>query len=224
MWKSLLIIAFLITGLQSIHSQDDPNYKEDQFYFGITYNLLGKKPNGLTQNGFSGGFHLGFIKDMPINTNRNLAIGLGLGYSTNSINQNLFISENAQGSPQYELVSSGSFSKNKVSMHLIELPLEIRWRTSTPVDYAFWRIYTGFKLGYVIASTSKHEGEPMDVKLSGLDDINRLQYGLTLSVGYDKINAHLYYSLSTLFDSSAKLNGDGLDINVVKIGLILYIL
>ena len=44
----------------------DDKYREDQFYVAITYNLLGNKPNDVSQNGFSSGFHIGFIRDMPI--------------------------------------------------------------------------------------------------------------------------------------------------------------
>ena len=69
----------------------DSLYREDQFYAGVTYNLLGKMPSGVSQNGFSSGFHLGFIRDMPINEKRNIAFGLGVGYSTNSFNQNILI-------------------------------------------------------------------------------------------------------------------------------------
>ena len=63
----------------------------------MTYNLLVKRPKDINQSGFSSGFHLGFIKDMPINKNRNAAIGIGLGYSGNSFNQNMWINKNYAG-------------------------------------------------------------------------------------------------------------------------------
>ena len=49
----------------------DPKYREDQFYLAITYNLLGNKPDNVTQTGFSSGFHLGYIRDLPLNERRN---------------------------------------------------------------------------------------------------------------------------------------------------------
>ena len=54
----------------------DDKYREDQFYISVTYNLIGKKPSGLSQNGFSSGIHCGFIRDMPINKARNVAFGI----------------------------------------------------------------------------------------------------------------------------------------------------
>ena len=58
----------------------DDKYREDQFYISVTYNLLGSKPEGVSQNGFSSGFHLGFIRDMPINKTGMWLLVLDLGY------------------------------------------------------------------------------------------------------------------------------------------------
>lgn len=204
----------------------DENYREDQFYASITYNLLENRPDGVSQSGFSSGFHLGFIRDMPINKRRNIAIGLGLGLSANSYNQTLLISETNTNFSYQVLAADASFSKNKFTTYLVEMPIEFRWRTSTVSTYDFWRIYTGIKFGYVVLNSSKYEGSPQDIKLSAIDNFNKLQYGLTLSVGYSKFNAYCYYELNTIFDDNAKLNSNGSDINMstIKIGLIFYIL
>ena len=70
----------------------DSLYREDQIYVGVTYNAVINLPNGVSQNSFSTGLHLGVIRDFPINKRRNVAIGLGLGYSVNLFNQNIKIS------------------------------------------------------------------------------------------------------------------------------------
>lgn len=210
---------------EPINKEVDSLYKEDQFYAGITYNLLGKKPENVSQSGFSFGFHLGFIKDMPINKNRNVAIGLGLGYSANSYNQDLLISKDDIGRVTYSILeNSSTFTKNKFSSHLIEIPIEFRWRTSTPEDYNFWRIYTGFKIGYVLAHTTKYRGDLGRLEYRNIKDFNNFQYGLTLSAGYNTWNIFLYYALNPVFSGDASLNGNKIDMNAVKIGLIFYIL
>ncbi|MGE5943640.1 MAG: porin family protein [Flavobacteriales bacterium] len=204
----------------------DSLYKEDQFYAGVTYNLLGKKTSDLKQNGFSLGFHAGFIKDMPINKDRNIAIGIGLGYSANSFNQNLLIVKDGLGNINYSIIDENniSFSRNKFSQHLIEVPIEYRWRTSNPVDYNFWRIYTGFKIGYVFASTAKFKGDLGNFKYTNIEDFNKFQYGLTASLGYNTWNLYLYYALNPIFSSDAKINGETIDMNAIKIGLMFYVL
>ncbi|MDO5974701.1 porin family protein [Flavivirga jejuensis] len=225
-----VIIFFLLSYVccfaqEHTNKEVDSLYKEDQFYAGITYNLLGKIPEDVSQSGFSLGFHLGFIKDMPINKNRNVAIGLGLGFSANSYNQNLLINKDDLGNTTYTVIEdTGTYTKNKFSSHLIELPIEFRWRTSTATDYNFWRIYTGFKLGYVLTHRTKYIGDLGKIRYSNIEDFNNFQYGLTLSAGYNTWNLFLYYALNPIFSSDARLNGSEIDMNAVKIGLIFYIL
>ncbi|WP_240491667.1 porin family protein [Flavivirga aquatica] len=203
----------------------DSLYKEDQFYAGVTYNLIGKQPEKLSQRGFSLGFHLGFIKDMPINKKRNIAIGVGLGYSANSFNQNLLIRKEDTGDFVYSIVeNNNTYSKNKFSNHLIEVPIEFRWRTSTPTDYDFWRIYAGFKVGYVLTNTAKYKGDLGRFKYNDNNDFENFQYGLTLTAGYNTWNIHFYYALNSIFSKDADLNGEDIDINAIKIGLMFYIL
>ena len=201
------------------------NYREDQFYASVTYNLLNYKPENVSQNGFSTGFHFGFIRDMPINERRNFAIGLGLGISSNSYNQNLSIIE-TNNNLVYLILdeSAGNVTKNKFTTFLVEVPLEIRWRTSTAADYNFWRIYTGFKIGYLVYNSSKLVSEAGSQNLSNIEDFNKLQYGLTLSAGYGTWNFYVYYGLNPIFDDNAKLSGDPINMASIKIGLMFYML
>lgn len=229
--KSFVCVSVFLIGLQwsfsqeTISKQIDSLYKEDQFYIGTTYNLITKKPTNLSQSGFSIGIHLGFIKDMPINKNRDIAIGIGLGYSANSYNQNLLVNKDSQGVINYSILNStNTYSKNKFSEHLIEMPFEFRWRTSNATDYKFWRIYTGFKIGYVLTSKTKHIGDLGNLKNKGIKDFNDFQYGLTLALGYNTWNFYVYYGLNPLFSSNAKIDEKSIEMKAVKIGLMFYIL
>jgi len=229
--KRLFTVIYVMFFMQSMVSQNfvnkdiDSLYKEDQFYIGVTYNLLGKQSTGFSQDGVSSGFNFGFIKDMPINKDRDVAIGLGLGYSFNSFNTNLLISKDDFGAISYSILDdSDTYTKNKISSHLIEFPFEFRWRTSNATDYNFWRIYTGFKLGYRFANIIKHEGDLGNYRYTDIEDFNELQYGLTLSTGYNTWNIHLYYALNPMFSNEAKVDGENIDINVIKVGLIFCIL
>ena len=201
------------------------DYREDQFYLSVTYNLLNNKPDDVNQNGFSSGFHFGFIRDMPINEKRNLALGLGIGLSSNSYNQNISILK-SNNELAYSIINESEInvSKNKFTTYLVEVPFELRWRTSTAEDYNFWRIYSGFKVGYLFYNSSKIKSEEGDENLSNLDDFNKIQYGLTMSVGYGTWNFHVYYGLNSIFDDTAKLDGKAIDMKAFKIGLMFYIL
>lgn len=233
MKKWALAFMILISCFGFSQSNDDTtnneelfkNYREDQFYVSVTYNLLNNRPKDVSQNGFSSGFHFGFIRDMPINERRNWAIGLGLGLSTNSYNQNISILE-VNNDIVYNIIddSEVNVSKNKFTTYLLEVPLEIRWRTSTATDYNFWRIYTGVKFGYLLYNSSKYKSDSGNQSLSNIDDFNPLQYGLTLSAGYGTWNFHAYYGLNSIFDKNVKLSDTTIDVSSFKIGLMFYIL
>ncbi|RCW93283.1 porin family protein [Winogradskyella arenosi] len=202
------------------------DYREDQFYASVTYDLLNDKPSGISQNGFSAGFHFGVIRDMPINKRRNVAIGIGLGISGNSYNQKNILIQEVDNEVVFTAIDEDDYnvSKNKFETYLIEVPFEIRWRTSTATDYNFWRIYTGFKVGYLVQSIAKFKSDLGDVKISNSDRFEPLQYGLTLSAGYGTWNFHMYYGLNTIFDKESTFNGNALDTKAIKLGLMFYIL
>ncbi|MEH1007375.1 porin family protein [Winogradskyella sp. ECml5-4] len=229
----LLLICSVFIGFSQNEDIDNrykselyKDYREDQFYASVTYNLINEKPDGISQNGFSSGFHLGFIRDMPINERRNVAIGLGLGISSNSYNQKNILIEEGNNGIEFNSIDESEYnvSKNKFTTYLFEVPLEIRWRTSNATDYNFWRIYTGFKVGYLLYNSTKFMSEVENVKLSNIDSFNKFQYGLTLSAGYSTWNFHVYYGLNPIFDSNSKLNTKTIDMKSLKIGLMFYIL
>lgn len=234
--KLYVFLILGLTGFFGISQNDDTdnidkselykNYREDQFYASVTYNLLNEKPQGIAQNGFSSGFHFGFIRDMPINDRRNFAIGLGLGISTNSYNQKELLIEDANNEIMFSVIDESDYniSKNKFTTYLVEVPLEIRWRTSTAEDFNFWRIYTGFKVGYLLYNSTKFKSDIKNEKLSNIDSFNKFQYGLTLSAGYSTWNFHVYYGLNEIFDDNSKLNNASLDMKSLKIGLMFYLL
>jgi hypothetical protein len=88
----------------------------------------------------------------------------------------------------------------------------------------FWRIYPGFKFSYLLYNSTKTRSDLGRIDLSRVNDFNDLQFGLSLSVGYGDWNFHFYYALNPIFDDSAQLNGEPLDISAMKIGIIFYIL
>ena len=202
--------------------EHDSLYREDQFYLSVTYNALINLPNNVSQNSFSTGTHLGAIRDFPLNKQRNIALGLGFGYSFNSFNQNIKVSGSSPST--YTILEDSNFSKNNFTQHFLEIPIEFRWRTSNSERYKFWRLYTGLKMGYLIASKSVFNDASGSDNQKNLTDLNRLQYGLTMSVGYNTWNGYVYYGLNPLFDSVSTTDLQPIDMTALKIGLIFYIL
>ncbi|MDI1256996.1 MAG: porin family protein [Flavobacterium sp.] len=205
----------------SLFTAVDSLYREDQFYFGITINLLQKKPPGLVQNGLSTSLNFGFLRDMPINKNRTWAIAAGLGLSYNKYHQNMKVTKTA-GVVNYEIVDGASYSRNKMEQLFLDVPLEIRWRNSTFESHQFWRIYTGFKIRYLLYNKTKYVGDT-DVTITNNADFNKLQYGPYLSFGYNTWNFYGFYGMNPIF-KSAKIDGKAIDMRTLNLGLMFYIL
>ncbi len=202
----------------------DSLYREDQFYVNITYNALQKQPAGVTQNKLSTGLGLGFLRDMPINKSRTISIAAGLGYSLSIYNHNLGILETAVSNTYEVLDATNSFSKNKMSLHQVELPVEFRWRNSTPESHIFWRVYSGVKVSYLFYDEYKLESNNGNSKISNNKDLNQIQYGVYLTVGWNTWNFYAYYGLNPIFKSTAKIDNQPIIMNTTNFGLMFYIL
>lgn len=229
--KSIPFFVILFFLVQFGHAQTsreneevDTKYLEDQFYFGLGYNFLLNRPNNVEQRSLSYNLQTGFIKDLPLNARRNVALGIGFGYATNSYYTNVVATE-TDTDIVYTISDGTDFKRSKFETHAIEVPFELRWRTSTPTEYKFWRIYTGFKLAYVFARSSRFVSENGSQRLQN-PDIQNLQYGLMLNFGFNTFNVHAYYSLNSLLKEDVLLS-DGatpFDLKVLRIGVIFYIL
>ena len=202
----------------------DSLYREDQFYAGFQFNLITNKPPGVSQESFSGGLNLGFIRDFPLNERRNVALGIGLGWSINTYGQNLFIGKGEDGSSVFRSLGDDvNYSTNRFTTQLIEAPVEFRWRTSTPKNYKFWRIYTGMRLGYVYHFRSRYRDDFEEIIINDLDELERLRLGATFTFGYNTFNFQFYYALNPFF-KDAFVNDASIDLSTLKIGLTFYIL
>lgn len=228
----LLIVGFILS-LPVAAQQDAPGaasvidslYREDQFYIGLTFHLLHDLPEEVTQKGFSGGLHLGFIRDFPLNKRRNIAIGVGAGWSINTYGQELFIGEDLNGQTIFRDLNALEieYDTNRFSTQLVELPLEFRWRTSVPESYRFWRIYTGLKLGYIYHFKSNFRQEGNQVVQTDVPELERFRLGTTFTFGYNTFNFHVYYNLNPFF-KDAQLNNTEFGIHTFKVGLMFYLL
>jgi hypothetical protein len=229
----LLIVLFIgatdATAQQEVQTDTidyDSKYREDQFYIGVGYNLLLFKPQDAISKGLSGSMHFGFLRDMPLNERRNISIAMGLGASFNEYGSTLFIGETLQGASVFTVLDEGDidFDRNGFSTAVIEVPFELRWRSSAPETYKFWRVYTGFRLGYAYwyKATFKQGGNNVDQ--TDIPEFNPVRLSATLSFGYNTVNFFAQYSLNPFFDGAVTTQGETVNMLPLKLGFIFYIL
>jgi hypothetical protein len=215
--RKFLFLVLLISSCVKAQSDStfvDDKYLEDQIYLNLTYISLLNTPPPISQSGFSFGLGGGFIKDLPVNSRRNVAFGVGLGYGFNNYYFNVRF-ENEDPNEDRTTLNS------KIMLHVVELPLEFRLRTSTSTRYKFWRLYPGFKISYAFAENLTL-GKDADFEVEGVAQYNDFLYGLTFSAGYNKWNIHLYYGLNDLI-TNAEGNDYEFAITDFRIGLVFYV-
>ena len=222
--KFLLFLLILVTFGYSQNDFQDDKYREDQIYLGVFYNSLNNTPDEFNQNKFSSSVNFGFIRDFPLNENRNFGLGIGLGISKSSYHSNLIFSKTGGVYDININTDFNSFKKNKLIMNELEFPFEIRWRTSSPTNYRFWRIYLGLKTSYILNSKIKYESEVARETISNLP-FNKFQYGFTLNAGNNTWNLGLFIGLNPLFNDQFIQNHSNIkNIKQFKVGLVFYIL
>lgn len=203
----------------------DLRYREDQFYFGITYNILINAPAGINSRGLSGGLSAGFLRDMPINKRRNLAVAVGVGLAYDQFGQNLFIGEEQDGSSIFRVLEGNvDYTQNRFGMALIEVPLELRWRTSTPTEYRFWRVYAGVRIGYAYWYKATFIQAGNNVNQTKIPEFNPVRIAATMSFGYSTFNFFASYSINSFFKDAYTVNGEKIDLRTIKVGLMFYML
>ena len=221
--KKFFLLFFLLfftqlSFTQSIISKD--NYREDQFYFGSSYFIQTEPIENFKQNGFSGNFQFGFVRDLPLNNNSTKAIGIGLGYERNFFTSNIQPIE-TDGNIDYRIVISRFLeSKNKISFSSFVIPIEYRWRRSSIDQYKFWRIYTGLKIkkNFPLYSNPSYGSEIT------IDEIEDWTTSFYLNAGYNTWNVSLEYDLNPILKNKKTSNGENLNISFFRLGLVFYIL
>ena len=221
--KKFFLLFSLLFFIQSSFSQSDKineSYREDQFYFGSSYFIQTESLEDFKQNGFSGNFQFGFIRDFPINKTSTKAVGIGLGFERNFFTSNIQPSEIEDNINYRVVVSRFLESKNKISFSSIVLPIEYRWRKSSIDEYKFWRIYSGLKLkkNFPLYSNPSYGSE---IKI---DEIQDWTTSIYINAGYNTWNISLEYDLKPILKNKKTTDGNNLNISFFRLGLVFYLL
>ena len=214
----LLLISSLGYKTQAQGESDLLKYREDQFYVSFSMIFQKESINGFRQNGFSNNLQFGFLRDIPLNKEGDLAIAMGLGYSLDKLVSNLNLDNDKQSNFSFSILDN---EQNSLKVSSLVLPLEFRWRTSTVNKTDFWRFYAGFK--YKINLNSR-----FNYFLGGNTKVNFVRKentALYLSLGYNTWNLLIEYDLNNIYNRSITFtDGSNLKVRSIKIGLIFYIL
>ena len=213
-----LIFPFKLQSQKADQQSDSIFYRDDQIYFGASLLLLKTNQDNFKMRGLSRHFQFGLMRDIPLIKSGKLSSGLGLGISFEKFTTNLIPSENGVYSFDLENNINNFFS---VSVKSFEIPFAIRWRNSSNLDYAFWRIYGGIKINWNFQIRAK---ENLNFETIN-QEINNIVTNAFVSFGYNTWNFYLSYPIKSIFNSKiANSNNSSIRISPIKVGLIFFVL
>ncbi len=196
----------------------DASFREDQLYFGIAYPYFSSPDSGLAQNKLSYSLAAGFIRDMPLNKSRKIALGVGVGWDQLTVFSNTRF-ENSNGAVKSTVIDQ-VYAQNALYVQSIAIPVELRWRNATGQKHAFWRIHTGISVHFPLKLSATFEGTDGLVAKESLPRANSL-LRWKLHFGFNTWNISIVHDLQP-WSGVAKV-GTQQDIKFTKIGLIFYL-
>ena len=213
-----LIFPLLLQSQNTDEQSDSIFYREDQIYFGASLLLLRSDHDDFKTRGLSRHLQFGLIRDIPLTKSGKLSSGLGLGISFEKYVTNLISTED--GIYYFDLDNNLNNSSS-VSVKSFEIPFSVRWRNSSNLDYAFWRVYGGVKINWNYQIRVSQSLNSVTIN----DEINRFGTNAFISFGYNTWNFYLSYPLTSIFNSNIS-NSDGSTIRItpIKVGLIFFVL
>lgn len=195
-------------------------YADDQLYFSISYSQFINQPQGIENDNFSYSISGGFIKDIILNSSGTFSMAGGVGIGGDFFNHNLKIEE-INGESIF--TDGNSTIENKINIINLELPVQLRWRTSTANKYKFWRIYAGVTFLYNLNNTITFTENNATIEYKNISSFQKWQYGATLAAGYGKFNINVFYGLTPIY-GNATLNGANINTKTLKLGLVFFFL
>ncbi len=220
MKKTLLYILFVFSFCHCYNGQGLLSYfkweadgleteKFDRIAIDVTWNHWKKSPPGINQGLYSFGFGAYWFKDMPIGKKSNAAVALGFGFESLNFHHNgnfTTLSSSPTISSLVPFPNDSVIRTNKLAVNYVDIPIEFRFRTINKtledrMKFNF-KLYLGFKVGFLVNNHSKYKNDNIKFKIYNLDHILPYRYGPYIRLGFNKISFVGFYSMTSIFDEN----------------------
>jgi hypothetical protein len=210
---SVLIIAVLFC--LSVFSQDKSDRERimtnEAFILNIAQLNLLDIPEGMEMKPNS--TEIGFYSMTPlIGTRFNISLATGFGFTAHNLKSNVFPSYKPDGKIALEKIPDEiEYKNNKLTNFYIDIPIELRFRTTPNRKQKNFKISAGVLLGYKLQSYHKYQGEDYHTYSFGeyvkfkeyrIKNVSDLRYGIYGRLGYGKFSFFGFYSLTKIFQDN----------------------
>jgi hypothetical protein len=219
----LLTLAFSEVALAQKSNEETPVKRERTDMFMIQYNHEGllNFPDSIRLSPWSRGVGISFMYDHFLVESDKLSIGIGLSfYSHNYLTKSditQYQDTSGQVLSKFTAYSPYTINRSKIVRNFLDIPVELRYRTTPNEKGHSWKVAVGAKIGYRTNIYSKVIDKNDDKYKSFIyPQVSRSRYGLTGRIGYGKVSVNGYYSLSNFF-----FEGRGAEITPISLGVTL---
>ncbi|HYG50923.1 MAG TPA: outer membrane beta-barrel protein [Flavobacteriales bacterium] len=197
-------------------SEKDSIPRQHRTAFDFTYEHWLTGPQGVTQK-FSWGFAWSRMFEYRAGNAFSFAWGIGIRslhhhhdgfYNWYTKNDNTVVDTFMR------LPAGTTYTKNKIALNYADLLAEIRIK---PGRDNMWRLYAGFRSGYLFNNHTKFKGDKGRVKDHKIPGYEKFSYGPTLRLGFSNLCLYVHYLVAPIYK-----NNSGQSISSVSAGLTLY--
>jgi hypothetical protein len=217
----LLVFSAIFLFASAVNAQDRepvriPKFgqKEDRMVLNFTWDNWVNASSGIEVKDFrSRGFSF-LLMNEKIFGKGNVAIGFGLGFSSQNVHSNVSPTYSPDGSHTYLSPLIAGYDLNKLSCNFVDAALELRLRTNLNEKEKRFKVSLGMKAGYLVQSHTKFEDGNGKIKTYSIKNLNKFQFGPTARIAYGNWGLNGYYSLVNLFE-----DGKGPEMVPVSMGI-----
>ncbi len=196
------------------HSESDEydlkNYKalaNDRVILEVNHTGLLNIPKHIKMSWRSVGVNFALMFDKPLG-NSNFSLGYGIGIYSHNFHSNaefVYRYDSIKKNTVTDwVVKQNSYTINRFAQKIIEIPLELRFRTKTISKF---KVMLGGKFGYVVSDFRKVFDDKAKLKIYDTKNLNHLRYGVVFRIGVEQVCLTACYYFSEVFVKDRGVNG-----------------
>jgi hypothetical protein len=208
----ILLLCFIANGQDKSNQEkkvtkeyeeyDLKNYKSepsDRLILEVSHTGWLNVPKGITMNWKSMGFNVALMFDKSIGRS-NFSVGYGIGFFNHNFHSNADFVYRYDSLQKHNITDiipkTNNYTVNRFSQRIVEVPLEIRFRTKTISKF---KIMLGGKIGYVFSDFRKVFDDKGHFKFYDTKNMNYLRYGVVARIGVEQFCLTASYYFSEVF-------------------------
>ena len=147
---------------------------------------------------------------------KNISLAFGANITAINIYSDFYITKDTNENIIFTKYNDSiSYSKNKIGVSYIGIPLEIRIKTNNNIKRKNFKFTIGTEIGYVLSSYHKYKGENylyestdknIKFKIYNIYKVNKYAGSFYLKFFYDKIGVNFKYYVTPFFDKDDKVD------------------